>query len=303
MQFESLKQFFPFAGDPFVKDESNFSIVDRAAVIKRALPLSAVIWPAVHLVNAMGRMVGASGLIPYPNLLPFVSFALIGAAEWARAQNKANDANIEEYIRSDLPAVRLSRFIVDNKFAIRELIERSADLTKIDESGHSLLYASVDKYDFDIDIFDLLFQSASWPKEEIFKCLMKMAQFRIELLEHVVDKKRVAVSDLTPDQQMTLWLSINSTKAAEILVKMGCNPNIRDAQGFTPLLKTANGHYHCGSALSHARRLIAAGADPRAMAVIGGVQKNALRLAKEAPMKEAELISFFESGSYENPLP
>ena len=291
-----LNDFLPVVSPPAViKDETGISKIKGSTLLIRALPPAAAIGAAVSAIDALSRFAAGSSLISYPGLLGFVAFAVTGVVEYARAQYASYEANLAEYIESDQPKAALLRTLVDYPFVVHDLLTRGTDLAKTDEKGHSLLfYASADRYGFDLETFDSLFFFMPWSNEEKFNCFSTIAETRLDLLEHLIDKKSVSASNLTIDQQMSLWLSDLSEKEAELLVKMGCDPNVRDREGFTPLLKVALGEFHSGPALAHAQKLIAAGADPSATVSINGNQKNALRLAKESRQKDLELIEFFQ---------
>lgn len=271
------------------KDDSSSLIqIAPSAILHSAAWKTAAAWGLAQGFQLFGRY-GMN-----PAVFSLCAFASVSIIEFVRAQYTAKEANLENYHHCPHPDAETLRYLVDNPFLLYELLDQGADLTKTDPNGNSLLFTAVAKYDSDVSSLDLLF-TAPWPPEEVLKCFVHMAEFKEDLLSLAVEKKWGRGAALNPNSQMALWMAIRSQKGAELLKQMGCDPNVRDASGKTPLLKTAAGEYYGECALQQAELLLAAGADPNASVFEGGIQKNGLQLAQEAKPQDPGLIQFLKS--------
>lgn len=140
-----------------------------------------------------------------------------------------------------------------------------------------------------------LFDPAN-PKDDKIKVgqLIGLMQMRKDLFREAVDKKMIQAGDYSPDEQFSLWQSIVSLEEADMLKIMGCDPNIEDSQGMTPLLWTARGLYRLGDASVHAERLMAAGAKIEKTANLNGRDWKAYELA-EILTTDSRLIDLLKS--------
>jgi len=227
-----INDYLPLVSPPAVeKDGSGIRQVDGFAVLGRALPVGGVVWAAVHAIDAASMFIAGSSLISYPGFSGFAASAIAGVIEYGRAQDASYEANIEEYINAEEPKAKLFRYIVENPFAVRDLIHRDADLSKLDEKGRSLLfYASSERYGFDLEVFDLLFKTmplsskSSKSSKEKFNCICDFAESRPEMLEYLIEKKLISASDLTTKQQKSLSLLDVPNESADLLKELGCCP-------------------------------------------------------------------------------
>jgi len=56
-------------------------------------------------------------------------------------------------------------------------------------------------------------------------------------LQYVLGKGLITPQDFIPLHQLLIWLNIDSKEKAQLLRKYGFDINIRDSQGYTPLLR------------------------------------------------------------------
>ena len=272
------------------KDESSSLIqIEPSRILRSAAWKTAAAWGVFKGFQLLGK-----GGVNSP-LFYLGAFASLCLVELFRAQQAAKNANLENYLHSPQPDAETLRYLVENPYILQELIDQQADLRKTDPKGNTLLFTAAAKYDFDPSVFELLFSKVYWPFEEVLKCLVHLVEFREELLDLVCEKKWVLGTHLSPSDQTALWMAVRSQKGAEFLKKMGCDPNVRDATGKTPFLKTAAGEYYGDCAVKQAEWLMAVGADPNALVLEGGVQKNGWQLAQEAKPRDPDLIQFLKS--------
>lgn len=198
-----------------------------------------------------------------------ISFGLIllSPLDTWRTARKVDANAVNEYLKNLYPSSSATFRIQNRIQAAQLLINKNGDVNKINEKGERLI-----DYCRDLDIFKLFLQHGAdvIANDKYGHSYFKRAveDENPDYLECILKSNKVSVAHFTFKQQIKFWISLGSIKAGNLLSYYGFNVNVRDRNGYTPLLKLveeASRPFFIERRLGievHVRTLLECGADP-----------------------------------------
>ncbi len=244
-----------------------------SAIAKIAFTLLVASIP-MYLISAFGSVVLIS--------MAAVTLSLPYIDSWA-AERAADVKAVNEYLQKKDPSINAAKRIKENLSAAQMFVRKKGDPNKPDRLGNTFS-RHIKELDFDV-----------------FKCLvdggMKLNAARMgeivqfsnpRFLEYLLAKKNVTAADFTPDEQVYLWRKLGNQSAAAILALYGFDVNIRDSEGFTPLLAVLECEkLNSLDSVVHVKALLQCGANKSLAVTIKGQSKTALELTDDPKIREA----------------
>jgi len=215
-----------------------------------------------------------------------LSFLLFGGApllDWWIAERATNLKAVNEYLGKAPPSKSATFLIQHNLKAAQLLIRKKGDINKVNECRARLL-----EFCSNLDVFKLLIDHGADIKGlgfcgfSYFHSVVK--DENPAYLEYVLKKGKAAPCDFDATEQIQFWQMLGSIRAGHLLIKHGFNVNIKDEDGYTPLLRVVQ----AASDVFYVARLniqvlistlLACGADPLITIDDEGIQKNAMDIA------------------------
>lgn len=202
---------------------NNGLLATRVAVLALPILVGYIMAPPVVAVIAAYR----------------IALLLIPVVKWFDrylAERSADQNAVNEYLNSPVPS-KSSAFRIQHRLqAAQLLIDRKGDVNKRHANGP--LIEDV----FSIKIFELLINNGANIKalnrfkEPIFHEIVSTEPY----LKIALQSGKIQPSDFTSDEQVGIWLKVQSLGAGQLLKQHGFDVNSRNSKGETPLLNLVN---------------------------------------------------------------
>jgi hypothetical protein len=261
---------------PAVKQDS--CNVDHDLLFSRIYTIAIAIIGTAGILSA----VFPAAIIAIP-LFPILSMGIVFLDMWI-AERAANVKAVNEYLKMSYPSKSATFRIQHNFKAAQLLIDKMGDLNKINEEGLRLL-----EYAPDINVFELLTSHGAniktLDKNGISYFERAVANENPAYLDSILRNSLVKPEDFNPTEQIKFWTNLGSVKAAYLLKQFGFNVNVRDNEGYTPLLRVVKDHALIPFRMvrklgieAHVTTLLNCGADRSITVLEAGIEKNAMQI-------------------------
>lgn len=245
-----------------------------SAIAKVAFTLLIAAIP-MALISSFGSLVLVS--------MAAVTLSVTYVDAWA-AERAADAKAVSKYLQKKRPSKSATQRIRTNLSAAQRLVQEKGDLNKDNREGYRFSYY-IGRTDF--EVFKCFVDGGMKLNSDAFASIIKLPNSRF--LEYVLAQKKITVADFTPDQQVHFWRILGNQRAGAVLAAHGFNINIRDSQGFTPLLAAvACNNLSVLDRVVLVKTLLQCGADKSPTVAIGSQPaRTALELTKDPKIREA----------------
>jgi hypothetical protein len=201
---------------------------------------------------ALTTFVGAVLFAPKFITVSLFCFILFPLDNWKNAR-AAHALAVKNYVVHPHPSSATFMHISQNLQAAKWLVNQCHDLNKTTATGESFLEFTLPSlpnnnhfifFKFLVDHgfnwraksqLDVLKNLHHLVPETCFRQVVSCEQ--PQFLEYLLLCGQIQVSDFDDEEQVQLWLHIGHARAAHLLVEHGFDINIRNNQGYTPLLE------------------------------------------------------------------
>lgn len=215
--------------------------VNKSIIIARTMLIAIPIFWGLLLV-------AIEATVFLPITLPLVALPWVYYKfEWKRAVEKLNTLALQTF-NNLLPSSKAMEYIARSESVVDQLLANGSDITKPGENGTTLWKStcnppfSFDKISFSnrFAIFkklaDRLFAPGTPIETKHAHFIEAIQSGHEEFVEHLLKNKMIQASELSSNQQFQCWIELRHVKSTELLKRYGFNANVRNEQGFTPLL-------------------------------------------------------------------
>lgn len=211
---------------------------------------------AVIGFTALAAFVAILLAVPSPLSLSCVLLlgagALLVAVSDGWCSKRAADALVlKDYLADAHPSENVFQCMLHNPKVAQALVDQHGDLNKATKEGkrfpdfYLLHYNASENTDFPFfkllvdNGFDWKMQAYTrYPKVNMGTYFEGVVSSRDPTyLEYLLKHGKIRVNDFTAKEQIDCWMNFGSIKAATLLVEHGFDVNVKDEQGYTPLLR------------------------------------------------------------------
>ena len=276
---------------PALKEDS--CEVDRSLSTSRANKITLIAITAMVSTLILSLTFIPNAIIAAPIFLLVMGIIPLDIWLTARAANKIA---VNEYLYKNFPSQSATNLIQHNFKAAQLLIKNNGNVNKLNENLQTLLDGTPN-----LDVFKLLINSGADVKildNRRTSYFQKFVENKNPVyLEYILKNNLIKCDDFDSTKQVKLWTKLGSSKAGELLKKHGFDVNVRDNQGYTPLLRMAEeasrrvrSSYTLSSKklsiFNHITTLLNCGADRTMTITVDDVEKNAMQLTTNPAIKD-----------------
>lgn len=281
--------------------------VDFDLIIKRTITVVAL------AALALGAAVSISGSflpLTFSCCVLFLQIFLVSNIDERKSQEAVDQLIVKDYLTQEHPSENVYYAIENNIKLAQAIINQKGNLNKISKGSHDFGYY-LTLSDKNFEFFKLLVDNGfDWTKQQ--RIYGPPAFQKVEsnedprFLKYLLKHGNIKVSDFTAEQQVRYLGFFENQEALSLLLEHGFDINIKNEDGFTPLLNQIDfaANETCmmlenGSegmkVADRIRLLLSKNADPYMTVEKDGQQKNAFELNTNPEI--ASILNEYKAGT------